>query len=373
MDLRSIYVSNGVGIAILLMLLYASRSKILRRRIEDRLYLFMIFGVMLGCFMESFSYTLDGRVFPGAIFLNHVANTYLFTVNLFLPFSVLVYIDLGLYGDKERIWRHYKPQIIVGLIMFSLTILNLFVPICYYITEGNVYERRPIGYLYYFIILYYCVTSIVVTKRYERENGAYSFFNINMFLVPVLTGAGLQFAFYGLSLAWLSSAIGIVGLYMMQQNETAYIDSLVDTYNRQYLDIVLSTWIARNRRFAGAMLDIDHFKRINDLYGHSEGDNALKTITSILKQARHDHEWVFRFAGDEFIILKQTDSPDGLTPYLERVERGVAEYNRGNVPYPISVSYGVSFFNQGSVDSFLREMDEKMYRMKADHHGDAVR
>lgn len=373
MDLRSIYVSNGVGIAILLMLLYASRSKILRRRIEDRLYLFMIFGVMLGCFMEAFSYTLDGRVFPGAIFLNHVANTYLFTVNLFLPFSVLVYIDLGLYGDKERIWRHYKPQIIVGLIMFSLTILNLFVPICYYITEGNVYERRPIGYLYYFIILYYCVTSIVVTKRYERENGAYSFFNINMFLVPVLTGAGLQFAFYGLSLAWLSSAIGIVGLYMMQQNETAYIDSLVDTYNRQYLDIVLSTWIARNRRFAGAMLDIDRFKQINDLYGHSEGDNALKTITSILKQARHDHEWVFRFAGDEFIILKQTDSPDGLTPYLERVERGVAEYNRGNVPYPISVSYGVSFFNQGSVDSFLREMDEKMYRMKADHHGDAVR
>lgn len=373
MDLRSIYVSNGVGISMLLMLLYASRSKILRRRLEDRLYLFMIFGVMLGCFMEAFSYTLDSRVFPGAIFLNYVANTYLFSVNLFLPFSVLVYIDLGLYGDRSRIWRCYKPQIIVGMVMFSLTILNLFVPVCFYITDGNVYHQLPVGYVYYFVILYYCITSIIVTKRYERENGAYSFFNINMFLVPVLTGAGLQFAFYGLSLAWLSSAVGIVGLYMMQQNETAYIDSLVDTYNRQYLDIVLSTWIARNRRFAGAMLDIDRFKKINDLYGHSEGDNALKTLTSILKQARSAHEWVFRFAVDEFIILKQTDSPEGLSPYLERVERGVAEYNRGDGPYSLSISYGVSFFDQGSVDAFMREMDEKMYEMKAWHHRDAAR
>lgn len=369
MNLLSIYVSNGTGIFILALLFYASRSKILRRRLDDRIYAFMIFGVMMGCFMEALSYTLDGRVFPGARALNYIANTYLFSVNLLLPFSVLVYVDLGLYGDAGRIWNNYKPQIIIGAIMLGITLLNFFFPICYYITQQNVYERRPVSYAYYIVILYYCVSSIVLTKRYEKENGAHAFFNINMFLIPILIGAGLQFMFYGLSLAWLSSAVGIVGLYMMQQNEVAYIDSLVDTYNRQYMDQVMSAWIARNRSFVGVMLDIDRFKLINDRYGHSEGDEALKCVTDILKRARIDNEWVFRFAGDEFIILKLSDSPDGMSSYLNEVNRLVEAHNKENDQYPLSLSYGVSFFSSGDVDSFMREMDERMYEMKALHHG----
>lgn len=175
MDIRSIYVSNGTGILILGMLLYASRARIFRRRLEDRLYTFLIIGVMLGCFMEAFSYTIDGRVFPGSRALNYVANTYLFSFNLMLPFCVLVYVDLGLYGDLSRIWKRYKPQIIVGAVMIALTLVSAFVPICYSISEENVYERKPLGYVYYFVILYYLVTSIVLTKRYEKEYGAHAF------------------------------------------------------------------------------------------------------------------------------------------------------------------------------------------------------
>ena len=245
-------------------------------------------------------------------------NTYLFSFNLLLPFGLLVYVDLGLYGNPGRIRKHYRPQIAVGAVMLALTVLNFFVPICYYITEQNVYERRPM--------------------------------------------------LYGLSLAWLSSAVGLVGLFMMQQNEMAYVDSLVDTYNRQYMDNVVSAWIARNRSFVGVMLDIDRFKEINDTYGHSEGDKALKTVTGILKQARLNHEWVFRFAGDEFIILQLSDSPDGLSAYLDEVNRRLADYNRGENPYPLSLSYGVSFFQRGDMDAFLKEMDGRMYQMKAKHH-----
>ena len=189
-----------------------------------------------------------------------------------------------------------------------------------------------------------------------------------MFLIPILIGAGTQFAFYGLSLAWLSSAIGIVGLYMMQQNEMAFTDPLVDTYNRLYMDHILSAWMVRNRSFVGAMLDIDRFKEINDRYGHSEGDNALKTVTDILKRSRAAHEWVFRFAGDEFIVLKMTKSPDGLSDYLAEVDRRVEARNRDRNLYPLSLSYGVSFFDSVDIDSFMKEMDNRMYEMKAKHH-----
>lgn len=368
LDLRSIYIANGVGIFILLMLHYTSSTKIHRRQIEDKIYSFMIFGVMLACFMEAFSYTIDGKLFPGARFLNYVANTYLYCINLLLSFSVLMYVELGLYGDTGRIWRCYKPQIIIGVFMFVVNLVNFFIPISYYITPENVYERRPISYVYYFIILYYCITAIVLTRRYEREYGARTFFSITMFLLPILAGAGLQFLFYGLSLAWLSAAIGLVGLYMMQQNELAYIDPLVDTYNRQYLNYLVSAWTARKQSFAGVMLDIDHFKSINDSLGHSEGDRALKTVTDILKQSRRDKEWVFRFAGDEFIILKLTDDKDGLAAYMAEVERKIEEYNRQDPPYRLSLSYGASFFKSGNIDTFMKEMDSRMYDMKLKHH-----
>lgn len=367
-DLRSIYIANGVGILILLMLFYTSRTKLLRRQTEDKLFSFMILGVMVACFMEAFSYAIDGHVFPASRFLNYVANTYLYSVNLLLPFCVLVYVELGLYGDLSRIRRCYKPQIAIGFVMFAVNLVNFFVPISYYITPGNVYERRPVSYVYYFVILYYCFTAILLTQRYEKQFGAKAFFSIKMFLLPILLGAGLQFMFYGLSLAWLSAAIGLVGLYMMQQNEVAYIDPLVNTYNRQYLNYLLSAWTARGKTFAGVMVDVDHFKSINDQYGHSEGDRALQRVTEILKQARHDGEWVFRFARDEFIVLKLTDDPQGLRPYLSEVERLLAAYNRADPPYPLALSYGMSFYENVEIDTFMKQLDDRMYDMKNQHH-----
>lgn len=382
-DLRSIYIANIVGILILLMLRYAARTRILRRGTEDKIFAFMIYGVMLGCFMEAFSYTVDGQTFQGARILNYIANTYLYTVNLLLPFSVLVYVELGLYGDPNRIWKKYKPQIVIGVLMLIATIVNFFVPISYVITEANVYERRPFSYFYYVVILYYCLTAMYVTHKYKKESGAKPFLNIMFFLMPILIGAGLQFAFYGLSLAWLSAAIGLTGLYMMQQNELAFIDALVDTYNRQYMNHVTTAWINRGNTFAGIMIDVDRFKDINDNYGHSEGDRALKDVTDILKAARVENELVFRFAGDEFIVLKLTDRENGLDRYVENLRQGIAAFNgeaktddsnqtstakRGNRPYSLQLSYGSSFYTGGDLDLFLKEMDNKMYAMKSDHH-----
>ena len=370
MDLTAIYVCNGIGIVILLMLWYTSRAKIIRRRTEDKVYAFLVFGVMIACFMEALSYTIDGKLFPAARVLNYIANIYLYSVNLLLPFSVLVYVDLGLYGDPRRIWKKYKPQIIIGIFMFAMNILNFFVPVSYVITAQNVYERRPFSYVYYFVILYYCISAIVLTRRYQKENGAKVFFNINMFLMPILIGAGLQFLFYGLSLAWLSAAVGLVGLFMMQQNEMSYVDTLTETYNRQYMNLILSTWTRRGLQFVGAMLDMDDFKKINDSFGHTEGDNALKTFADILKGSRKNHELIFRFAGDEFVILKLVSYSDDLSSFLKEMNNQIELYNISNHPYRLGVSYGTCRFEHESIDSFMAELDSRMYAMKAFHHSD---
>ena len=355
------------------MLRYTSKAKFARQHTEDHIYAFLVFGVMMACFMEALSYTIDGKLFNGARLLNYIANIYLYSVNLLLPFFVLVYVDLGLYGDKKRIWKKFKPQIIIGIFMFSMNIVNFFIPISYVITDQNVYERRPFSYVYYFVILYYCISSYLVARRYEKENGALSFFNIRMFLLPIILGAGLQFMFYGLSLAWLSAAVGLVGLFMMQQNEMSYVDTLTDTYNRQYMNLILSAWIRKGKGFVGAMMDMDGFKQINDYFGHSEGDKALRNMADILKNARKGHELVFRFAGDEFVVLKLVSYSDDLSAYIKEVNNQLDIFNSSGNKYRLGMSYGISHFDHGSVDSFMRDLDNRMYEMKAAHHGESDR
>lgn len=373
MDLHSYYITNCISIVILLILFYVSRTRTLRYRIEDKIFSVMVFGVMLGSAVEIISYILDGAVFPGARILSYFVNTFLFTANMLLPFSLIVYVDLYLYGDPRRIWKKYKPQIFTALTMITLNAVNIFVPISFYINDKNLYERRPLVYLYYAVIVFFCVTIIVLLKKSEKENGAKAFLNFNMFLIPVIVGCGLQFFIYGLSLAWLASGIGLAGLFMMQQNETAYLDPLVNTYNRQYLDHILSAWISRGRNFAGVMLDIDKFKIINDRLGHSEGDVALQDLTKVLKSCCIGREFIFRFAGDEFIVIKLTNTSDELQAYMNRVTRKLDEFNEeSDHPYRLSVSYGISYFKEGNIDTFMKEMDERMYEMKEKHHQNSI-
>lgn len=367
MNLRSVIIPNAVSVALLVILLFVARFKIVRDRTAGKVFSFIVYGVMLGSVVEALSYVLDGNLFPGARILNYAGNTILYTANMLLPFLLLVYVDLSLYGKMDRIKKRYKVQIIIGAIMVLVNLINYFVPVTYTITAANVYERRPFSYAYYVVIVYYFISIFALLRRFKKENGARIFINFWMFLVPVIIGTGLQFLFYGLSLAWLSSAIGLVGLFMMQQNEMAFIDPLVGIYNRQYLDHNLSAWISRGRTFVGVMMDLDKFKSINDTFGHSEGDKALKQLTEILRGAATDGERLFRFAGDEFIVLKLSDGVDGLDDFMQRVRKSIAAFNAQRRPYMFSISYGTAFFDGGDADLFLKKLDERMYQMKESH------
>lgn len=371
MELKSIFISNGIGVALLIVLAYVSRTRAQRKRAEDRLFLMMVFGVMVGCIMEAASYVLDGRTFPCARLLNYLANTYLFTINMLLPLCVLIYMDLSLYGDPSRIMKKYKFQMIVGALMILVNIVNFFVPISYYISPENVYERRPFIYAYYVVIIFYIASSMFLTHRYERVHGTRSFFSIEMFLVPILVGTTIQFLFYGLSLAWLSSAVGLVGLYMMQQNEAAYIDPLTEVYNRQYLNHTFNYWRSKGYSFSGIMIDLDRFKQINDTYGHSEGDKALVATSRMLKSLCGDGSLAFRFAGDEFVLLIRTDEKEELEAKAAALEDALKEVNnRIGRPYKIRLSYGFATLDPDAadLDTFMKTMDANMYEMKRKHH-----
>ena len=191
------------------------------------------------------------------------------------------------------------------------------------------------------------------------------FFPIWIFLTPVLIGIVFQSMFYGLSLAWCCTSIGLGALYMSTQTELAYRDPLTGLYNRHFLDRVLSTWTGRS----GIMMDMDYFKDINDRFGHSAGDEALRETATLLLEVAPEGSIATRFAGDEFILLLTTNMEEKIKEAEDRIRAAVETFNQtSGRPYTISLSMGHAVFDMKDKDGFMEAIDNAMYREKQARH-----
>jgi len=150
-------------------------------------------------------------------------------------------------------------------------------------------------------------------------------------------------------------------------------DPLTGVYNRRYLDRLLPTEQDRAERFerpfALLMLDLDDFKRVNDRYGHRQGDHILVAFADALQQNVRSIDAVIRYGGDEFlVVLLETDVEGANTAcrrIRERVEKALASSPAVPSDAKIGVSVGLAVRNPGeSVDEKLAEADHHMYLKK---------
>jgi two-component system, cell cycle response regulator len=128
----------------------------------------------------------------------------------------------------------------------------------------------------------------------------------------------------------------------------ALTDSLTGLYNRAFFDAALESEIARSERagkpFSLLMIDLDHFKKINDTYGHSLGDKALQTVAAVLKNTIRKSDTACRYGGEEFaIILPATSIPHAniaARRIHKEIGKKIAETHQ-NIQYPVTVSIGI--------------------------------
>ena len=170
-----------------------------------------------------------------------------------------------------------------------------------------------------------------------------------------------------------------------QRNESARLnnrlaaqarsDPLTGLHNRLALQEDLQTIEARvaryDHRYSVALLDIDHFKSYNDLYGHPAGDQALRTVARELNNQSRSGDSVYRYGGEEFLCILVEQSLPDATVALERIRAGIHALglaHTGNPPYGIvTVSAGVALLDSKhprSTDEVLQEADEALYRSK---------
>lgn len=155
--------------------------------------------------------------------------------------------------------------------------------------------------------------------------------------------------------------------------QTAMRDALTGTGNRVAMDQALGREVELARRnlmpLSILMLDLDYFKRINDQFGHSYGDEALRTVAMAIKGSLRNVDMVFRFGGEEFLVLLSSTSSTGAIQVGERLRHAVEQlqFTVDGEPVPLSISLGCATLNNGeALDDLLRRAYAALYAAKRD-------
>jgi len=156
------------------------------------------------------------------------------------------------------------------------------------------------------------------------------------------------------------------------QRQKALVDPLTGLPNRaawsERLDHEVNAWHQRGNSLSLAMLDLDHFKRINDGYGHLAGDKVLKIIANVLRKRLRPNDFIARFGGEEFVLLMPDSSLSDALAVGEVLRAAIAAcpFHFKGEPVTITVSMGVAQLQPGERSELaLKRADEALYRAKA--------
>lgn len=170
---------------------------------------------------------------------------------------------------------------------------------------------------------------------------------------------------------FLAQVLVVIDTIFLQLKEKVERDHLTMLYNRvgfcRLFPQMLKEAQAQAKPLVVAMLDLDDFKRVNDQFGHQAGDEVLRSIAGLLRRVLRNNDVIFRFGGEEFVIvLPATDFEKARIP-LERVQAQIAaeEFLPGKLGLTVSIG-AAEYCGHGPADpdELVRRADEAMYQAK---------
>ncbi len=189
--------------------------------------------------------------------------------------------------------------------------------------------------------------------------------------------------FFGACFVWLSSVLALqTAMDVMRitalEHETL-TDPLTGVYNRRFMEQRLREEVSKARRYhfklAVLLLDLDHFKRVNDELGHQAGDEMLIEIGNLVNRELRDSDILARYGGEEFLVIAPNTAPTAAEALAERLRSCIESHSfltdfdkAQKQESRITVSIGVASFGDSSNDEegLIQVADQNLYRAKHD-------
>ena len=365
---------NVFMVAICVIMYLVNRNTSDRTQVQNLLFRLLILSNMALLILEAFTWLLDGHPSPVLIPLYYAVTTLLYILTPLPAALWVLYVNWHILPSMHRLRSMmYAFGIPFGICAF----LSLTTPLTnwmFTISADNVYQR---GVLYpllavvsFFPILYASALVIIHKKRLSEKIARLMIF----YMLPPALGTLAQVLTYGITVLWSSITVSIFLIHTNIQSNQIHLDHLTGAINRRQLDIILSDRIhaAQNKQpLACILLDIDHFKAINDTLGHIAGDEALKDASALLQTCIRKGDLLARFGGDEFIVITDIESEAALSDLTQRIRQAVENFNsekKRNYKLGFSIGCAVYDLNSGwDKDRYIAHIDSLMY---LDKNGD---
>jgi len=290
-----------------------------------------------------------------------------FSMMLIGPLWVLI-IELHITSCNSKLLRSLINYI--SLVGVAGLFINIFIPIIFNVDSFCRYNRGQFFWLYIVFALFFYSVGVLIYIRKLKYTGFITLFPVYQFFFPVLICIILHLIFTDISIIWTGCSVSVVLMFISLQNENICIDKLTGLYNRYYLER-FSHYFKKQGNLCFMMMDINGFKKINDQYGHSEGDNALIMASDAARLSVGTEGSIIRYSGDEFIILLNTSDTVVADKCIEDINNNLKIANKfSKRPYEVSVSVGYGIFDmkQIELDEALVIIEGKMFNEKKKYY-----
>lgn len=318
--------------------------------------------------------------------------------------AVLFMASVVLYAFKSR--NMHSPRnhtlILCAIIIFSITILMLswfysshdpLLSVTLVDNKTHRYSEIWIDYVHWVLLIIWCVTLLtllLVTKLNNIFWYSGAFFCACYIFTLLVMMNGQHTAGYSWYQARLFETLSTLFLILVlfcdvftlyRQSNTKYLNSyqnsirdpLTQLYNRSYFYdafTALLPTIPLGQPVSVIVSDLDHFKRINDKYGHLQGDKVIQFVARVLQDSVRQNDIAARIGGEEFALLLANASPEEAHTIAERIRLTISQHDiessHEQLPEAITISMGVYTARDLSVpiEECVRRADEAMYRAK---------
>ncbi len=331
------------------------------------------------------SYIFDTREFFGAKFFNHVSMFASVFLTAYIGFLLNSFFDV-VFHIKDNLNKRRIVYLLPAALVLVFLVLNLFTGWFFYMGERNVYVRGPLSFVSFFLqYVSFGVFSIraifykypVRTMRYVKLRNSFIWVGaLSLFfgIAQIIAGGNIALQCFG-----MTASIFII--FSRFQDDQITNDILTGLNNRYALDAYIEDKIkdypdgvhGGNSLYL-IMMDVNFFKRINDVHGHVEGDRALKIVAATLKKVGAKYKsdlFIARFGGDEFAAVFESNSENKVRLLCEDIKTTLTEDTQ-DLSYRLQTGTGYALYTGRAMSliSLYDRADKALYDDKAKIKGE---
>lgn len=313
--------------------------------------------VLLECATTILEFFADSQNVVPLMLVNMIG----FALTPLAPIVLAFLFDPSL---KQKAWNVLIPIIIYMVICLT----SPFTGFIFIISTTGVYSRGPffglaaIAGIYALVIL--CVANFRSGKIYEKKDKQV----ILSILLLVIGGNGIQLVLPMIHAIWPASAFAILLYYIFMRNMQYKLDPLTEIYNRGNFQNRMKEDSEEITNLI-VIMDLNNLKKVNDTYGHMEGDQFIKDAAYLIQNSFMDAGQAYRIGGDEFCVLCNIKDDKKFQKMIADFQNSVNQHEMVHeIPFGISFGYAkVEDRDQSLYDTFNRA-DREMYHNKQRVH-----